>query len=151
MGPVLLLLALLAAACAGVRGNTEIRHFRPSAGGHAHPSQRVLDLVAAAIPNQAVLAGPYTISGIEEVAPAGSAIAGDAAKARWYRLQGLEPGRSYEVRISYAASTPADFGIALYTVAEIMDRHGIALDDRGAAQDGVTMYARVTATYTGVR
>ncbi|KAJ2805454.1 hypothetical protein H4R21_001250 [Coemansia helicoidea] len=114
---------------------------------------RVQQKIAALLPNHTVLAAPYTSSGIESIYAAESTTASSDAKTRWFRLQGLNPEHSYELRISYAATTPSDFDITLYSVAELLTAHGVEpggeLGPQGETSAVVDMYAKVTALYAG--
>ncbi|KAJ2700106.1 hypothetical protein FB645_005113 [Coemansia sp. IMI 203386] len=82
-----------------------------------------------------------------------------AEREKWYCLQNLFANHSYEVRVSYAATTPADFHIELYTLENMASIYNVSFGGNGSvgkhvygAQDNrlVTMYARVSAVYSGM-
>ncbi|KAJ1734239.1 hypothetical protein LPJ61_001178 [Coemansia biformis] len=156
MGLALLLLALVLAACANVRGNTEVRRFRLDLDTPMHQSPLLQRRIDGVLPNQTALAAPFTTSGIEAIYAAESTTASSEDRVRWYRLQGLEPGRSYELRVSYAATPPSSFDIALYSVLEVLRLFNAApgREETPHMQDSapraeLDMYAKVTVSYTG--
>ncbi|KAF9190848.1 hypothetical protein BGZ51_008133 [Haplosporangium sp. Z 767] len=68
---------------------------------------------------------------------------------KWYVLKGLEDGVSFELRVSYPATSPADFEMSVWTLQEAQEHlsKDIRLVDFFEEQ---TMFARIKATYTGV-
>ncbi|GJJ76316.1 hypothetical protein EMPS_08675 [Entomortierella parvispora] len=68
---------------------------------------------------------------------------------QWYVLKDLEEGASFELRISYPATSPADFDMKVWTMDEAQHHvpKSIQLSDHFSKN---TMFARVKATYTGV-
>ncbi|KAK3818918.1 MAG: hypothetical protein J3Q66DRAFT_400394 [Benniella sp.] len=60
---------------------------------------------------------------------------------KWYILEGLEDGASFELRISYPATSPADFDMVVWTLEQAQEQ---------LPKDLSTMLARIKATYTGV-
>ncbi|KAF9922053.1 hypothetical protein FBU30_007848 [Linnemannia zychae] len=67
----------------------------------------------------------------------------------WYALKNLEDNASFELRISYPATSPADFEMSVWTFAEAQEwlPSNISLLDHFPTN---TMFARIKATYTGV-
>ncbi|KAF9966513.1 hypothetical protein BGZ70_002126 [Mortierella alpina] len=68
---------------------------------------------------------------------------------KWYVLSDLDDGASFELRISYPATSPADFEILVWTLSEAQEhlpKH-IRLSDYFSEN---TMFARVKAVYTGI-
>ncbi|KAJ1833003.1 hypothetical protein LPJ63_003085 [Coemansia sp. RSA 2711] len=119
--------------CATVQANTEIRHFRPTVISNHH---RCLDQLSPA-----VLLAPHTSTEVVKLAALENTDADLSEKAHWYCLRDLEHGHSYELRVSYAATTPSDFNIDIFTGAE-MQRLFNASD--------LATHAKVTASYAGV-
>ncbi|KAJ2506551.1 hypothetical protein IWW47_001529 [Coemansia sp. RSA 2052] len=79
-----------------------------------------------------------------------------ADKENWYRLDNTHQGVSYELRISHAAATGVDFGIALYSGDDVLrlfsKNFGSAVaNKRPALEVGgqLAVYAKVTASYAG--
>ncbi|KAJ2083998.1 hypothetical protein H4R24_000344 [Coemansia sp. RSA 988] len=150
--------ALLLWLCASVRGNTEIRHFRPNAVDSAlYPTQRIQASIAKHLSASKVLSGPYTKTDIESIYPIESKKSDSRYKAQWYQLLNLEPGSSYELRISYAASMPSNFEISLYSVSEVAQLLNLIPDEAPVdelkpkqQENEIIMYARVTSSYAGV-
>ncbi|KAJ2858640.1 hypothetical protein J3B02_000020 [Coemansia erecta] len=151
-----LFLALLAITSL-VQANTEIRHFRPS--GYANPAinpAEVLQTLASHLPEQTKLTAPYSSTDIQTISSVQSTNSTKRQRENWYLLQNLHIGHSYEVRVSYAATTPSDFLIDLYTLDSLASTFDLSLgtkSDRQKAEDidgTVAMYARVTAVYSGV-
>ncbi|KAI1314984.1 hypothetical protein EDD11_001420 [Mortierella claussenii] len=68
---------------------------------------------------------------------------------KWYVLENLDHGASYELRVSYPATSPADFEIMVWTLSEAQDHcaQDVRLDK---LFDKHIMIARIKATYTGV-
>ncbi|KAF9919396.1 hypothetical protein BX616_000007 [Lobosporangium transversale] len=69
--------------------------------------------------------------------------------SKWYVLQGLEDSVMYELRVSYPASSPADFNIAVWTLSEAQKylSKDLRLDKYFTKN---VMLAHVDATYTGI-
>ncbi|KAG0318407.1 hypothetical protein BGZ97_003851, partial [Linnemannia gamsii] len=67
----------------------------------------------------------------------------------WYALKDLDDKASFELRISYPATSPADFDMSIWTLEEAQERlpRNIHLLDHFPK---TTMFARIKATYTGV-
>ncbi|KAF9144891.1 hypothetical protein BGX30_011111 [Mortierella sp. GBA39] len=67
----------------------------------------------------------------------------------WYILKDLDNKASFELRISYPATSPADFDMSVWTLEEAQERlpTSIHLLDHFPQN---TMFARIKATYTGV-
>ncbi|KAG9321648.1 hypothetical protein KVV02_005446 [Mortierella alpina] len=68
---------------------------------------------------------------------------------KWYVLPDLDDGASFELRISYPATSPADFEIMVWTLSEAQEhlpKH-IRLLDHFSKN---TMFARIKAVYTGI-
>ncbi|KAF9559059.1 hypothetical protein EC968_006756 [Mortierella alpina] len=68
---------------------------------------------------------------------------------KWYVLPDLDDGASFELRVSYPATSPADFEILVWTLSEAQEHlpQHIRLLDNFSKN---TMFARVKAVYTGV-
>ncbi|KAG0043562.1 hypothetical protein BGZ83_011264 [Gryganskiella cystojenkinii] len=68
---------------------------------------------------------------------------------QWYVLQDLDEGASFELRISYPATSPADFEMKVWTMVEAQEHvpKSIQLSEHFSKN---TMFARIKATYTGV-
>lgn len=68
---------------------------------------------------------------------------------KWYALDALSQGASFELRISYPATSPADFEMCVWTMNEAQKHvpRSIQLIDHFPKD---TMFARIKATYTGV-
>ncbi|KAG0328032.1 hypothetical protein BGZ99_006384 [Dissophora globulifera] len=68
---------------------------------------------------------------------------------KWYILEDLEDGASFELRVSYPATSPADFDMVVWTLDEAQAHlpKNIQLRDHFSEN---TMFARIKATYTGV-
>ncbi|KAG0017033.1 hypothetical protein BGZ81_010934 [Podila clonocystis] len=68
---------------------------------------------------------------------------------KWYALDALSQGASFELRISYPATSPADFDMSVWTMTEAQKHvpRSIQLIDHFNKD---TMFARIKATYTGV-
>ncbi|KAG0202587.1 hypothetical protein BGX28_004933 [Mortierella sp. GBA30] len=68
---------------------------------------------------------------------------------RWYVLQGLDDGASYELRVSYPATSPADFELLIWTLNEAQEHvpKNVHLLDYFPKE---TMFVRIKATYTGI-
>ncbi|KAJ2159087.1 hypothetical protein GGF46_003288 [Coemansia sp. RSA 552] len=125
-----LFMLLVTLLCGLVAGNTEIRHFRPNGDATAQPIDKAgqQQQLSALIPNHTTLTAPYTSTGVEVIHALESADHGSEEKERWYVLRGLDAGHSYELRVSYAASTPSDFYIDLYSVSGFARLHNITLE-----------------------
>ncbi|KAJ1897980.1 hypothetical protein LPJ66_003037 [Kickxella alabastrina] len=159
--------SILFLICSGVFGNTEIRHFRPPAINtdshfHVHQSE-IKHQLSRLIPGQVLLSSPYTSTGTELIASLQSVNSTRQDRERWYCLADLEPNESYELRVSYAATTPADFTIEIFTIDQMAKLHGVAVDAFDAnplesqgnpntltSGARLTMYTKVTASYSGV-
>ncbi|KAJ2617913.1 hypothetical protein EV177_000290 [Coemansia sp. RSA 1804] len=159
-----LFLALLT-LCSLAYANTEIKHFRPA---RQTPEDLLVSqaernvLVSTLVPSMMTsLAGPYTTIEFETVSYQQSI--NPENKERWYCLSNLVQGKSYELRVSYAATTPSDFELTLFSFSELMAHFGKPLDlemDPAAHKrlEGsetthytttTVMYARIRALYTG--
>ncbi|KAF8939568.1 hypothetical protein BGZ58_009356 [Dissophora ornata] len=68
---------------------------------------------------------------------------------KWYVLEGLEDGASFELRISYPATSPADFEMTVWTLDQVQ---GLVPNSTHLFEQFTqeTMFARIKATYTGV-
>ncbi|KAG0220575.1 hypothetical protein BGX31_010839 [Mortierella sp. GBA43] len=68
---------------------------------------------------------------------------------KWYVLEDLEDGASFELRISYPATSPADFDMVVWTLDEAQAHvpKDLVLKEHFSQN---TMLARIKATYTGV-
>ncbi|KAF9104524.1 hypothetical protein BGX27_010053 [Mortierella sp. AM989] len=68
---------------------------------------------------------------------------------KWYILEDLEHGASFELRISYPSTSPADFDMKVWTLSEAQEYlpKEIRLENHFPHN---TMLARIKATYTGV-
>ncbi|KAG0257309.1 hypothetical protein BG011_004023 [Mortierella polycephala] len=79
----------------------------------------------------------------------GSGLALGNREFKWYVLKDLEDGVSFELRVSYPATSPADFEMSVWTLQEAQEHlsKDIRLVDLFPEQ---TMFARIKATYTGV-
>ncbi|KAF9921753.1 hypothetical protein BGZ65_010091, partial [Modicella reniformis] len=76
-------------------------------------------------------------------------------KFKWYVLDNLEDGASFELRISYPATSPADFEMAVWTLEQAQEHlpKEIVLTEyfpQASQHVRTTMLARIKATYTGV-
>ncbi|KAG0281250.1 hypothetical protein BGZ95_005620 [Linnemannia exigua] len=67
----------------------------------------------------------------------------------WYVLKDLDHKTSFELRISYPATSPADFDISVWTLTEAQERLPISVNLLDHFPEN-TMFARIKATYTGV-
>ncbi|KAJ2656612.1 hypothetical protein IWW48_004922 [Coemansia sp. RSA 1200] len=164
-----LFLALLA-LCSLAYANTEIKHFRPA---RQTPEELLLSqaernaLASTLVPSMMTsLAGPYTTIEFETISYQQNI--NSENKERWYCLSNLVHDKSYELRVSYAATTPSDFELTLFSFSELMAHFGkpLDLDMDSAAQKRLegskprhhaetthstttVMYARIRAMYTG--
>ncbi|KAG0000717.1 hypothetical protein BGZ80_008238 [Entomortierella chlamydospora] len=68
---------------------------------------------------------------------------------KWYILEDLENGASFELRISYPSTSPADFDMKVWTLGEAQEQlpSEVRLADHFPQ---TAMFARVKATYTGI-
>ncbi|KAF8980278.1 hypothetical protein BGZ46_004419 [Entomortierella lignicola] len=68
---------------------------------------------------------------------------------KWYILNDLEDGASFELRISYPSTSPADFDMKVWTLEEAQEYlpNEIRLADQFSQN---TLFARIKATYTGI-
>ncbi|KAF8928639.1 hypothetical protein BGZ47_001495, partial [Haplosporangium gracile] len=67
----------------------------------------------------------------------------------WYVLKDLDNKASFELRISYPATSPADFDMSVWTLGEAQERLPTSIDLLSHFPEN-TMFARIKATYTGV-
>ncbi|KAF9355853.1 hypothetical protein BGX26_006040 [Mortierella sp. AD094] len=68
---------------------------------------------------------------------------------KWYILEDLENGASFELRISYPSTSPADFDMKVWTLDEAQEY--LPTEIRLADHFSQTaMFARIKATYTGI-
>ncbi|PIA18278.1 hypothetical protein COEREDRAFT_79785 [Coemansia reversa NRRL 1564] len=150
--------ALLLFLCTSVCANTEIRHFRlDDADSDLYPTQEIQALVAKKLTASKLLAGPYEKTEIESIYAVESKKYDSKYKEKWYQLSNIQPGCSYELRISYAASMPSNFEITLYTVSQVARIFNIiqdkaTMDAQESKQQGrkIIMYAKVTSSYVGI-
>ncbi|KAJ2256033.1 hypothetical protein GGI13_001342 [Coemansia sp. RSA 455] len=149
---LLLVIATLMCLCRNVTANTCIRHFSPSAA-HKSPDGHTLDLITALTPGGvAVLSAPYMLAPIAMISTQQSTNASRADKEQWYRLDTLQLGVSYELRISNAAATGVDFEIELYTADDVLRLHNKPTDNTELSSETkgrLAVYAKVTASYAG--
>ncbi|KAI9499908.1 hypothetical protein BX070DRAFT_255623 [Coemansia spiralis] len=158
---------LLAMLCALVFANTEIRHFTPTdeSSETASISQLSRDkIVAALVPSLKSLTGPYETIEFEKLAYLQSTNTTATDRENWYALRNLENGRRYEIRVSYAATTPSDFQLTLFTFGDLLNTYGKSIKEAAVSagvqnmetsehQEGlanVAMYVKVAALYAGV-
>lgn len=66
-----------------------------------------------------------------------SPIIPDVPSTGWYHLANLKPGRRYEVRICWAATTPADFTLDTFTAEDVSEGARRVLE--GDADDRITV------------
>ncbi|KAJ2824432.1 hypothetical protein FBU31_003997 [Coemansia sp. 'formosensis'] len=149
---LLLIIATLVCACSYAAANTCIKHFSPTAE-HKSPDGHTLDLITTLTPGGfSVLTAPYTLAPIATISTQQSTNASRADKEQWYRLDNLQLGVSYELRISNAAATGVDFDIELYSADDILRLHNKPIDNT-ELPPGVggylAIYAKVTALYGG--
>ncbi|KAI8319360.1 hypothetical protein GQ54DRAFT_299390 [Martensiomyces pterosporus] len=132
-----------------VQGNTEIEHFTPDAARiHAEPS--AVTSIAAAL-NMSLLHAPYT--SIESVSLATLESSHPAEdQVNWYCLKDIDPRSSYEIRISYAATEPANYSISLFYAQDVLAMHNITAQEEGGSSGQMQriMYAKVNVSYAGV-
>ncbi|RKP39509.1 hypothetical protein BJ085DRAFT_37352 [Dimargaris cristalligena] len=101
--------------------------------------------------------------------PSNANLTGPHALEHWYILAHLAPGRSYEARVSYPASSPTDFKMEIVELDQFSDYLPLATpqeivasstqsdppasDDPASSlagrPDGVTRFLRVRALYAG--
>ncbi|KAF9281094.1 hypothetical protein BGZ88_011821 [Linnemannia elongata] len=67
----------------------------------------------------------------------------------WYVLKDLDNKASFELRISYPATSPADFDMSVWTLEEAQEQLPTSIDLLDHFPQN-TMFARIKATYTGV-
>ncbi|KAK3841599.1 MAG: hypothetical protein J3R72DRAFT_153703 [Linnemannia gamsii] len=67
----------------------------------------------------------------------------------WYVLKDLDNKASFELRISYPATSPADFDLSVWTLTEAQEQLPTSVDLLDHFSEN-TMFARIKATYTGV-
>ncbi|KAJ1663773.1 hypothetical protein IW140_004525 [Coemansia sp. RSA 1813] len=162
------ILVLLAAFCSLACANTEIRHFKPTRepttikSTETSLTQAGKDAIAVSlVPNLTPLTGPYETVEFEKIAYQQST--NSTNKERWYSLRDLAYGKTYELRVSYAATTPSDFEITLFSFDELLAHYGKPPSEinritmSGSATNSeemqstyTVMYSRVTALYSGV-
>lgn len=121
------------AAFAGVvLANTSIRHFTPAEIAASHP----LAIDNIAIARTLLAPTDNTLDPIESLYSLQSTNTTEPDRHRWYKLTGLKNDASYELRVSYAATTPADFHIAIYRLGQL--------------SNSIDLAAHITADYEGV-
>lgn len=77
-----------------------------------------------------------TLDPIESLYSLQSTNTTESDRHRWYKLTGLKNDASYELRVSYAATTPADFHITIYRLGQL--------------SNSIDLVAHITADYEGV-
>ncbi|KAF9402769.1 hypothetical protein BGZ94_004830 [Podila epigama] len=86
---------------------------------------------------------------VQEAIDKGGRNALESREYKWYVLDGLSEGMSFELRISYPATNPADFEMRVWTLNEAQAHVPLSIRlDEHFSKD--TMFARIKATYTGV-
>ncbi|KAG0241935.1 hypothetical protein BGW41_005100 [Actinomortierella wolfii] len=82
-------------------------------------------------------------------------------EVRWYVLNQLDQDAGYELRVSYPSTTPADFEMKVWTLAEAQECLGKNLKYGGGNfsynphlthyfEEETTMFASIKAVYTGI-
>ncbi|CAG8566835.1 3391_t:CDS:2 [Paraglomus brasilianum] len=103
---------------------------------------------------------PYAIQRYEIIVPfpdaAISSFSQSEDKERWYILDELEQGHTYEARVSYAASSPTEFVMEILGMEEtatILKERGVLeelADHKDAKVNTTRRVLRVRAIYAGV-
>ncbi|KAJ2001121.1 hypothetical protein H4R26_004297 [Coemansia thaxteri] len=147
-----------------VAANTCIKHFSPGAE-YLCSNRHALDVVSALNQGGLIsLSAPYTSAPVATLAIKQSTNTSQSNKEQWYRLDGLQLGASYELRISHPAATGIDFEIALYSadgILKLYNKTAASAVANAAASNPVgthslldivgqpVVYAKVTAYYSG--
>ncbi|KAJ1861131.1 hypothetical protein LPJ73_001113 [Coemansia sp. RSA 2703] len=143
---IILILGIITASA-----NTEIKHFVPAAIATDTNGQANVDISAVLreldqkITTPTIMTAPYTSADMQTIACQQSSNSSISEKEQWYLLENLVAGMSYELRVSYAATTPADFSIEIFTLEQMASMYNLTFFTVVSP-----MYARVIASYAGL-
>ncbi|KAJ1954537.1 hypothetical protein EC988_002378 [Linderina pennispora] len=136
----------LSLSLAGVWANTEIVHFTYPVS-HQQTGMLIADMQAKLRPK--TLTSPHDTLDMEVIAPEQSS---RTDKEKWYLLSSLEGGSSYELRLSYAATSPTEYQVSVFSLDEVVVMYNLTqaqVTPAGKVQSAA-MLARVTARHAGV-